>query len=130
MKELDLNFLKALSTKTNVIPVIAKADTMSAEERSMFKARVLADLQKYDIKVYPSSYTEDREAAQGAEVPILLCTMLNFYHQYRPTLHSLSLDRIDRLTWEGNGLGAECTAGVWQKSKILPIVISFIYDRY
>ena len=40
MKDLDVTVLKTLSNKTNVIPVIAKADTMTAEERKQLKSRV------------------------------------------------------------------------------------------
>lgn len=40
LKELDIVTLKELSTKLNVIPVIAKADTLTREERTTFKEAV------------------------------------------------------------------------------------------
>lgn len=36
----DLEFMKHLSKVVNIIPVIAKADTMTLEEKSEFKQRV------------------------------------------------------------------------------------------
>lgn len=40
LRPLDLEFMKHLSKVVNVIPVIAKADTMTLEEKSEFKQRV------------------------------------------------------------------------------------------
>jgi septin family protein len=40
LKALDVAFLTQLASKTNVIPVIAKADTLMPEERQQFKDRV------------------------------------------------------------------------------------------
>jgi septin family protein len=61
LKELDITVLKALSTKTNVIPVIAKADTLTLEERLNLKGKIIADLLKYDVKLYPGGYSDDRD---------------------------------------------------------------------
>lgn len=40
MKELDIKTLQELSSKVTVIPVIAKADTMTADEKKEFKKAV------------------------------------------------------------------------------------------
>ncbi len=40
LKELDIKALQVLSAKINVIPVIAKADTLTQEEKSAFKKTV------------------------------------------------------------------------------------------
>lgn len=40
LKELDISFLSQLATKTSVIPIIGKADTMTADERLEFKKSV------------------------------------------------------------------------------------------
>ncbi|KAI8589277.1 hypothetical protein HDU89_008905 [Geranomyces variabilis] len=61
LKDLDIEFLQRLSTKVNVIPVIAKADTLTPEECAAFKKAILRDLEKYDIRVYPTAHAEDRE---------------------------------------------------------------------
>jgi septin 7 len=40
LKQIDIEFMRRLHTKVNLIPVIAKADTMTDEEITDFKARV------------------------------------------------------------------------------------------
>lgn len=40
MKELDIKTLQELSSQVTVIPVIAKADTMTADEKKEFKKAV------------------------------------------------------------------------------------------
>lgn len=40
MKELDIKTLQELSSKVTVIPVIAKADTMTVDEKKEFKKAV------------------------------------------------------------------------------------------
>jgi septin 7 len=40
LKQIDIEFMRKLHDKVNLIPVIAKADTMTEEELREFKARV------------------------------------------------------------------------------------------
>lgn len=40
LKPIDIEFMRQLHTKVNLIPVIAKADTLTDEEVADFKARV------------------------------------------------------------------------------------------
>lgn len=40
LKPLDIEFMRRLHTKVNLIPVIAKADTLTDDEIAEFKARV------------------------------------------------------------------------------------------
>ena len=40
LKPIDVEFMKQLHTKVNLIPIIAKADTLTDEEVAEFKARV------------------------------------------------------------------------------------------
>ncbi len=40
LKPLDIEFMRRLHTKVNLIPVIAKADTLTDDEVAEFKARV------------------------------------------------------------------------------------------
>ncbi|KAJ3295882.1 Septin-6 [Borealophlyctis nickersoniae] len=61
LKDLDIEFLQRLCTKVNVIPVIAKADTLVPEEAVNFKRALLRDFERHDIRVYPTAHAEDRE---------------------------------------------------------------------
>ena len=40
LKPIDIEFMRKLHTKVNLIPVIAKADTLTDEEVTTFKQRV------------------------------------------------------------------------------------------
>ncbi|KAF8941316.1 Septin-domain-containing protein [Dissophora ornata] len=64
LKELDVKALKTLSQKANVIPLIAKADTMTAEEKVAFKSLLMRDLEAHEIKTFPSSYPEQVDGAE------------------------------------------------------------------
>ncbi|NXT18839.1 SEP12 protein, partial [Syrrhaptes paradoxus] len=53
LRPLDLEFMRRLSKIVNVVPVIAKADTLTLEERAEFKQRIQEDLRTHAISVYP-----------------------------------------------------------------------------
>ncbi|KAM6245026.1 septin-12 [Spheniscus humboldti] len=53
LRPLDLEFMRRLSKIVNVVPVIAKADTLTLEERAEFKQRIQEDLKTHTISVYP-----------------------------------------------------------------------------
>ncbi|XP_073414683.1 septin-12 isoform X1 [Dendrobates tinctorius] len=53
LRPLDLEFMKRLGRIVNVVPIIAKADTLTLEEREEFKQRIRKDLQTHGISVYP-----------------------------------------------------------------------------
>ncbi|CAG8582587.1 4755_t:CDS:2 [Paraglomus occultum] len=62
LKPLDILVLKKLSEVVNVVPVIAKSDSLTIEERLAFKQRIKAELAHNNIKLYP--YDSD-ELDQG-----------------------------------------------------------------
>uniref|UniRef100_A0A8B9TYC0 Septin-type G domain-containing protein n=1 Tax=Anas platyrhynchos TaxID=8839 RepID=A0A8B9TYC0_ANAPL len=60
LRPLDLEFMRRLSKIVNVVPVIAKADTLTLEERAEFKQRIQQDLKAHAISVYPQEdFDED-----------------------------------------------------------------------
>ncbi|XP_014457381.1 septin-9 isoform X1 [Alligator mississippiensis] len=62
LRPLDIEFMKRLSKVVNIVPVIAKADTLTLEEREYFKQRITADLLANGIDVYPQKeFDEDPE---------------------------------------------------------------------
>uniref|UniRef100_A0A674PED1 Neuronal-specific septin-3 n=1 Tax=Takifugu rubripes TaxID=31033 RepID=A0A674PED1_TAKRU len=62
LRQLDVEFMKRLSHSVNIIPVIAKADTMTMEERQEFKQRVRKELEMGGIEFYPQKeFDEDME---------------------------------------------------------------------
>ncbi|KAF6207423.1 hypothetical protein GE061_018665 [Apolygus lucorum] len=61
LKPLDVEFMQRLHDKVNIIPVIAKADTMTPEECSHFKKQILNEVAQHKIKIYEFPETEDNE---------------------------------------------------------------------
>nr|XP_014354559.1 PREDICTED: neuronal-specific septin-3-like [Latimeria chalumnae] len=62
LRPLDLVFMKHLNKVVNIIPVIAKADTMTIEEKGEFKQRVRKELETHGIEYYPQKeFDEDLE---------------------------------------------------------------------
>ncbi|ORX92563.1 Septin [Basidiobolus meristosporus CBS 931.73] len=71
LKPLDVEFMKRLHTKVNLIPVIAKSDTLTEEEIQGFKQRILADIHHHGIQIFtPSDYANDEPEtiAQNKEI--------------------------------------------------------------
>lgn len=52
LKSIDLVCMKKLDQKVNIIPVIAKADTISKTELAKFKAKIIAELQNNNVQIY------------------------------------------------------------------------------
>uniref|UniRef100_A0A3Q1CFR3 Septin n=1 Tax=Amphiprion ocellaris TaxID=80972 RepID=A0A3Q1CFR3_AMPOC len=61
LKPLDIEFMKRLHEKVNIIPLIAKADTMTPEECQQFKKQIMKEIQEHKIKIYEFPETEDEE---------------------------------------------------------------------
>ncbi|XP_033216395.1 septin-7 isoform X2 [Belonocnema kinseyi] len=61
LKPLDVEFMQRLHDKVNIIPVIAKADTMTPDECAMFKKQILNEIAQHKIKIYEFPETEDEE---------------------------------------------------------------------
>lgn len=52
LKSLDLVCMKKLDTKVNIIPIIAKADTVSKTELQKFKSKIMSELQSNGVEIY------------------------------------------------------------------------------
>nr|XP_055060656.1 neuronal-specific septin-3 isoform X1 [Misgurnus anguillicaudatus] len=62
LRQLDIEFMKHLSRSVNIIPVIAKSDTLTPEEKTEFKQRVRKELEACGIECYPQKeFDEDME---------------------------------------------------------------------
>uniref|UniRef100_A0A667ZI33 Septin n=1 Tax=Myripristis murdjan TaxID=586833 RepID=A0A667ZI33_9TELE len=61
LKPLDIEFMKRLHEKVNIIPLIAKADTMTPEECQQFKKQIMREIQEHKIKIYEFPETDDEE---------------------------------------------------------------------
>ncbi|UJR29509.1 hypothetical protein I4U23_010726 [Adineta vaga] len=52
LQSLDIEFMKRLHDRVNIIPVIAKADTLTSEELRLFKKSIMQDITNEKIKLY------------------------------------------------------------------------------
>lgn len=52
LKQLDVEVMKKLHDRVNLIPIIAKADTMTADEVKQFKANVLSVINENKLQIY------------------------------------------------------------------------------
>jgi septin 7 len=63
LKPLDVEFMKRLHDKVNVIPVIAKSDTMTPEEITHFKQKIMNQIVQAKIRIY--EFPEEEMANGG-----------------------------------------------------------------
>ena len=54
--------MKKLESKVNIIPIIAKADTVSKVELSRFKARIMQEIKSNGINLYQFPTDDDTMA--------------------------------------------------------------------
>jgi len=64
LKPLDVEFMKRLHDKVNIVPVIAKADTMTPEEVTRFKRQILNEVAQHKIRIYEFPECDDEEEAR------------------------------------------------------------------
>lgn len=53
LKPLDIEFMKKLHNKVNIVPVIAKADVLTKKEIKDLKKRILDEINEHQIRIYP-----------------------------------------------------------------------------
>lgn len=71
LKPLDVEVMRRLHTKVNLIPVIAKSDTLTDDEIAAFKQRILSDIQHHNIQIFegPRYELDDEETiAENNEI--------------------------------------------------------------
>lgn len=82
LKSLDLVCMKKLQSKVNIIPVIAKADTISKTELAKFKQRILTELNSNGVQIYhfPTDDTTvaDTNTSMNAHIPFAVVGSTDF----------------------------------------------------
>ncbi|KAJ7324943.1 hypothetical protein JRQ81_017963 [Phrynocephalus forsythii] len=78
LKPLDVEFMKAIHNKVNIVPVIAKADTLTLKERERLKKRILDEIEEHSIKIYHLPDAESDEDEDFKEQTRLLKTSIPF----------------------------------------------------
>lgn len=83
LTKLDIDFLKAISNRVNIVPIIAKAEALTAAERASFKRRVKDDFERHRIQVYqvsdpdPNDLDELKREIKDIQdaMPFAICTI-------------------------------------------------------
>lgn len=55
VSQIDISLMKAIHEKVNIIPIIAKADTLTPDECQAFKKKVMEDLKANNVAIYQDS---------------------------------------------------------------------------
>lgn len=74
LKPIDIVVLKKLSDVVNVVPVIAKSDSLTLEERMAFKERIKEEFAFHNLRMYPYDNDEqdEEERAQNSYIKDLI----------------------------------------------------------
>ncbi|XP_032901956.1 septin-5-like isoform X2 [Amblyraja radiata] len=52
LRPLDVEFMKAVHDKVNIVPILAKADTLTPAEVNKMKSKIREEIKSYGIKIY------------------------------------------------------------------------------
>jgi cell division control protein 11 len=78
LKEIDIEFMKELGSRVNVIPVIAKSDGVSPTKLASFKKRIMEDIAHYKIPIYNFPYDEEEDDDETVDENNELRSLLPF----------------------------------------------------
>lgn len=67
LRELDIELMKRLAPRVNVIPVIGRADSLTPQELAESKKLVMEDIEHYRIPVYNFPYDVDEDDEDTVE---------------------------------------------------------------
>lgn len=62
LKPLDIETMKRISTRANLIPIIAKSDTLTAQELTAFKLRIRQVIEAQEIRIFTPPLERERES--------------------------------------------------------------------
>jgi len=74
LRAIDIVVLKKLSEVVNVVPIIAKSDSLTMEERFAFKQKIRAELIHHNIRLYPfdTEETDEEEIQVNAQIRAMI----------------------------------------------------------
>ncbi|XP_069920848.1 septin-14 isoform X2 [Oryctolagus cuniculus] len=72
LKSLDIITMKNIDSKVNIIPLIAKADTISKSDLPKFKSRIMSELSSNGIQIYRFPTDDETTAQVNASMNALL----------------------------------------------------------
>ncbi|XP_030078427.1 septin-4-like [Microcaecilia unicolor] len=75
LRPLDVEFMTALHERVNIVPILAKADTLTAAEVAFRKHRIREELEHYGIQTYQFTYSDsdDEEEFRKQDLELKRC---------------------------------------------------------
>lgn len=67
LRELDIQFMQRVGPRVNIIPCIARSDTLTPPELKAFKSRVMEDFERHRIPYYNFPYDEEEDDPEVIE---------------------------------------------------------------
>ncbi|OBZ88045.1 Septin spn3 [Choanephora cucurbitarum] len=78
LREIDIELMRRLSPRVNVIPVIGRADSLTPQELKDFKKRIMEDIDHYNIRIYNFPYDVEEDDEDTIEENSELRALLPF----------------------------------------------------
>ncbi|KXN90888.1 hypothetical protein AN958_03542 [Leucoagaricus sp. SymC.cos] len=78
LREMDIELMRRLSPRVNVIPVIGKADSLTPKELRAFKKRIMEDISHYDIPIFNFPYDPEEDDEETIQDNMELRSLLPF----------------------------------------------------
>lgn len=78
LRELDIEFMRLLSKRVNVIPVIGRADQLTPAERASAKKIIMQDIDHYAIPIFDFPYDAEEDDEEIVRDSAMLKDMLPF----------------------------------------------------
>ncbi|KAJ1850920.1 Cell division control protein 11, partial [Coemansia sp. RSA 2703] len=75
---IDIEMMKRLGSRVNIIPVIGRSDSLTPRELVLFKQRIMNDIAQYEIPVFSFPNGEDEEDEETVEENAELRAMMPF----------------------------------------------------
>jgi septin family protein len=71
IKPIDLMIMKKIDQRVNIVPIIAKADTIAKNELSKFKQNIMRDLISNQVKIYQFPIDDDTVVETNAAMNVI-----------------------------------------------------------
>ncbi|KAI9352368.1 Septin-domain-containing protein [Pilaira anomala] len=78
LREIDIELMRRLSPRVNVIPVVGRADSLTPLELKDFKRRIMEDIEHYNIRIYNFPYDVEEDDEDTIEENSELRALLPF----------------------------------------------------
>ncbi|KAJ2714758.1 Cell division control protein 11 [Coemansia spiralis] len=78
LREIDIELMKRLGNRTNVIPIIGRSDSLTPRELVLFKQRIMNDIAFHNVPIYDFPNGEEEDDEETAEENLDLRMMMPF----------------------------------------------------